>query len=435
MFRFAIPLLVCSSLVAQNYTPVVVETFNVTTSGRGRTTTTTNPIANWLPNIFRPAIFQVALQGTNYVVRHGVNAADYDPTPTSNEADTNNQGMRLPVNLVGNAQAVSIQMNVPSTWQGQLHNAGLWAEGLVQDGSQLVTWSLPKLVYLDDGDGVPGIYGLDDNLGTYVPLLTGSQFQYDRYHQLTIVLRDGLITYFVNGRPIYKYLDAEFRPGLRSTKMGAAILSTYNFGTSHELFWDNFYASGDFDNDGLDNRTEDLGVTSPTNPDTDADTLLDGSEVDLGSNPVVPDTDGDGLLDGEEVNQRGTDPTRADTDGDMVNDRLDDRPLVRGVSAAFLSLFVRDVSVAVTETDTSLFVGNSANARRSSRNRISNRLQDAAIRVEKLQVRQAESKLEDAYEHVQRLMLPGASRDQFLADIQFLRELLAYGFGTQEGTF
>ncbi|MEY4674813.1 MAG: hypothetical protein RL148_2597 [Planctomycetota bacterium] len=428
MFRFAIPLLVCSSLVAQNYTPVVVETFNVTTSGRGRTTTTTNPIANWLPNIFRPAIFQVALQGTNYVVRHGVNAADYDPTPTSNEADTNNQGMRLPVNLVGNAQAVSIQMYVPSTWQGQLHNAGLWAEGLVQDGSQLVTWSLPKLVYLDDGDGVPGIYGLDDNLGTYVPLLTGSQFQYDRYHQLTIVLRDGLITYFVNGRPIYKYLDAEFRPGLRSTKMGAAILSTYNFGTSHELFWDNFYASGDFDNDGLDNRTEDLGVTSPTNPDTDADTLLDGSEVDLGSNPVVPDTDGDGLLDGYEVSTVGTDPTKADTDADGVNDRLDDRPLVKGVSTNYLATAARDLSADLTTFPLTVFVGSTTRQQQASRNKISNDLQAAAQRLEGRRPSQAASLLASAETNAKALMVDGTEKNYVVGEIQLLRALLAYGF-------
>jgi len=428
MFRFAIPLLVCSSLVAQNYTPVVVETFNVTTSGRGRTTTTTNPIANWLPNIFRPAIFQVALQGTNYVVRHGVNAADYDPTPTSNEADTNNQGMRLPVNLVGNAQAVSIQMYVPSTWQGQLHNAGLWAEGLVQDGSQLVTWSLPKLVYLDDGDGVPGIYGLDDNLGTYVPLLTGNQFQYNRSYQLTIVLRDGLITYLVDGRPIYKYLDAEFRPGLRSTKMGAAILSTYNFGTSHELFWDNFYASGDFDNDGLDNRTEDLGVTSPTNPDTDADTLLDGSEVDLGSNPVVPDTDGDGLLDGYEVSTVGTDPTKADTDADGVNDRLDDRPLVKGVSTNYLATAARDLSADLTTFPLTVFVGSTTRQQQASRNKISNDLQAAAQRLEGRRPSQAASLLASAETNAKALMVDGTEKNYVVGEIQLLRALLAYGF-------
>lgn len=428
MLKFAFPLLLCSSLLAQTYAPVVVETFNVVTTGRGRNATTTNPIANWVPNIFRPAIFEVALMGTNSVVRHGVRAADYNPNPTSNEADTNKQGMRLPLVLTGTSQVVSIQMYVPSTWQGQLHEAGLLSEGMVQDGTQAVLWSLPALLYRDNGDGAPGIYGLDETLGVYVPLLTGAQFQFNRFYQLGIGLRNGLITYSIDGRAAYKYLDTEYLPGIRSTRLNAAIVTTYNFGVDHELYWDNFYACGDFDNDGLDNRSEDIGITSPTNPDMDADVLLDGSEFDLGTNPLVADTDGDGLADGYEVGTTGTDPTKADTDADGVNDRLDDRPLVKGVSVNYLATAARDLSGELMTFPLTVFVGTTSKQQQTSRNKISNDLQAAAQKLEGRRPSQAASLLASAETNATTLMVDGAEKTYTIGEIQLLRALLAYGF-------
>ncbi len=91
-----------------------------------------------------------------------------------------------------------------------------------------------------------------------------------------------------------------------------------------------------------------LGV-DPGRPDTDADGLTDAEELRLGTKPSERDTDGDGLWDGAEVFQPGdvywqpgvaspavggwlmrlpggplvpvvSDPTRADADGDGVND-------------------------------------------------------------------------------------------------------------------
>ncbi len=420
MLKLLPVLLLPASLLAQGYTPVAVETFEASSQ----------PLANWAPRVSRPAVFELADLAGNSVVRHGVNAADHNPSPTSNETDTNNQGMRMLVNLAGNAQAVSIQMYVPSSWQGQIRNAGLSTEGLVLDGTLPVLWSLPKLVYRYTGDGLTaaGFYGLDENLGVYVPLMTGNQVQYGRFYQLTIGLRDGLVTYAINGQPLYKYLDAEYQPGLRATVLRAATISTYNFGVGHELYWDNFYASGDFDNDGLDDRSEDIGVTLPTNPDTDADGLLDGSEIDLGANPLLSDTDGDGLLDGHEVGTIGTDPTNADTDSDGVNDRLDDRPLVQGVGTAFLSTAVRDLSADVITLPLSQFVGTNNSKKQSNRNRISNELQDAARKIDRSRAEQAALALDDAAAQTIQQMIEGPAREELLADIQFLRSLVGYGF-------
>jgi hypothetical protein len=60
--------------------------------------------------------------------------------------------------------------------------------------------------------------------------------------------------------------------------------------------------------------------SNPLVRDSDADGLLDGTEVfDYRTNPAVADTDGDGLLDGDELEQ-GTDPRDPDTDADGLDD-------------------------------------------------------------------------------------------------------------------
>lgn len=76
--------------------------------------------------------------------------------------------------------------------------------------------------------------------------------------------------------------------------------------------------SFDYDNDGIGNYDENwYHDTDPE--DADGDLLLDGEEIDLGTDPSNPDTDGDLLLDGEEV-EYGTDPNNVDTDADGVTD-------------------------------------------------------------------------------------------------------------------
>ena len=80
-------------------------------------------------------------------------------------------------------------------------------------------------------------------------------------------------------------------------------------------------AEGDDDEDGLSNNRELTLGTDPNNPDTDADGLSDGLEVNqYGTNPTRQDSDGDTVSDGNEVNNLGTSPVNPDTDGDGVND-------------------------------------------------------------------------------------------------------------------
>jgi autotransporter-associated beta strand protein len=80
-------------------------------------------------------------------------------------------------------------------------------------------------------------------------------------------------------------------------------------------------AQDDAEPDGLTNLLEYQAGTNPNNPDSDADGLTDGVEVNTHlTNPLLADTDGDTLTDGAEVNTHLTNPLLADTDTDGLSD-------------------------------------------------------------------------------------------------------------------
>jgi hypothetical protein len=82
--------------------------------------------------------------------------------------------------------------------------------------------------------------------------------------------------------------------------------------------------TGDFDGDGLTDLEELSAETDPTKADTDEDGLDDGPEVKLHlTDPLNNDSDGDTLLDGAEVNTHNTSPILVDTDGDFYNDDVE----------------------------------------------------------------------------------------------------------------
>lgn len=89
-------------------------------------------------------------------------------------------------------------------------------------------------------------------------------------------------------------------------------------------------ATGDYDKDGLTDLQEYQRGSDPTKPDSDGDGLSDKvetgtgvfvSKVDTGSNPAKVDSDGDGITDYNEVNGNpATNPNKADSDGDGFSD-------------------------------------------------------------------------------------------------------------------
>ena len=79
--------------------------------------------------------------------------------------------------------------------------------------------------------------------------------------------------------------------------------------------------NADPDKDGLTTKVEKELGTDPKKADTDGDGLNDGAEVNqYKTDPLTADTDGDGLSDGAEVNQFKSDPGKPDTDGDGLSD-------------------------------------------------------------------------------------------------------------------
>ncbi|MCE7735362.1 MAG: hypothetical protein GPJ54_10825, partial [Candidatus Heimdallarchaeota archaeon] len=82
---------------------------------------------------------------------------------------------------------------------------------------------------------------------------------------------------------------------------------------------------GDQDGDDLKNYEEFHAKSSPKNPDTDNDGLMDGEEVHTHlSNPILSDSDNDGLDDKYEIDQQ-YDPNSNDTDSDGMLDEWEDR--------------------------------------------------------------------------------------------------------------
>jgi hypothetical protein len=83
-------------------------------------------------------------------------------------------------------------------------------------------------------------------------------------------------------------------------------------------------ATGDADNDGVNNLQEYLHGTNPHTGDTDQDGLPDQWEIAMGTDPLTPDSsadpDNDGLTNMQEY-QMGTNPRFTDTDGDGMPDK------------------------------------------------------------------------------------------------------------------
>ena len=124
--------------------------------------------------------------------------------------------------------------------------------------------------------------------------------------------------------------------------------------------------SGDSDNDGLWDQWEtdtfgDLAQTS--DGDADGDTLTNGDEFRARSDPQKADTDEDGLNDRQELLEAGSNPLLADTDGDGVSDADEFNRVVDGQPAATNANFADtdgDGLLDGVETNDANFAGESA---------------------------------------------------------------------------
>ena len=116
--------------------------------------------------------------------------------------------------------------------------------------------------------------------------------------------------------------------------------------------------------------------------DTDGDGLLDRTEEEMAMgtgcpDPLNPDSDGDTLSDGTEV-AMGTDPCDVDSDGDGVPDPVDSNPLVSGEICSELEEAIRLLAGMIAGYNLELFTGKNDNARAGRRNSLSTRVLNAA---------------------------------------------------------
>ena len=143
---------------------------------------------------------------------------------------------------------------------------------------------------------------------------------------------------------------------------GTVVIQASNDGTPAIQRVRVVFSNGGSDGDGIPDDYEVAHGLDPNNPvdaqiDPDRDGLTNLQEYQLGSDPQKADTDGDGLSDGDEVNVSHTDPLVADTDGDGISYGLEVRtgsdPLDRNSTTGYAErpLYPLAKTVAVLNLD------------------------------------------------------------------------------------
>lgn len=151
------------------------------------------------------------------------------------------------------------------------------------------------------------------------------------------------------GRALYTfYFEKQSGLLVRWLSEGFIIEPTYKIPIKLNMHFSINDNGIDLDNDGLTDLQEILRHrTSPTNKDTDNDSLSDKEELDRKTNPFIADTDGDGLADNDELSAK-TNPLLEDTDFDGLSDgkeiELGTNPFPRtqtAISGQILPIFLR----------------------------------------------------------------------------------------------
>ncbi len=156
----------------------------------------------------------------------------------------------------------------------------------------------PMLADTDDDD-MPDKWEVENKPATHPNRTDAKEYDYDG---------DGLTNsqeYTYGTNPNKKDTDYDTIPDKWEVKYSTAT-SAFDFDCSTDTY--------DYDGDGLNNFKEYTYGTNPMKADTDGDTINDGDEVNTyKTDPMKADTDGDGLPDGWEVNTSSTNPNKEES--------------------------------------------------------------------------------------------------------------------------
>jgi hypothetical protein len=224
--------------------------FNFSTPLSIANTTADSP-GSWYQDRYPPCLFssmETAPDGTKNTLEEGICASNFQsPAPSF----FNTQGRKY--DLVANTTSISIDLYVPSSWATlPQREAGAWGT-MVDSGGNTgdypivdfqgpITASSPEGPGFYPNGGVAGFYGWDNTTSnfTYIGLPPG--FQYDSWVTITETLKPGV------GFE-YKVTDARSHRGVSiqsplsdttDTAFSNEILEGYNYGTSYDIFWNNF---------------------------------------------------------------------------------------------------------------------------------------------------------------------------------------------------
>jgi outer membrane protein OmpA-like peptidoglycan-associated protein len=171
--------------------------------------------------------------------------------------------------------------------------------------------------YVGGGLGLAYYY---ENSTFHAPFF--KQSDYVGYIPLTIGLEYGItdeIQIDVNGSFNYSFSDAIITN--KATLSEGGGLNDAWWGIFAGISYTIFGSDNDADHDGLLKSEEEKLGTDPNKADTDGDGLSDGDEVNkYHTNPLKIDSDNDNLSDKDEIMVYKTDPNKADTDGDGLSD-------------------------------------------------------------------------------------------------------------------